>query len=106
MKSPLKNLNKYFDGISLLDEIKANNRYLIVSTHSVAGTNSKMALVNKYGKVDIKYSSKKMSKVAKFVYHNVVDFDDKEIKDKKRVQKLLNDLKIFEYKYTRFIKFK
>lgn len=102
----IKNMDKYFDGISLLDEIKSNNRSLIISTHSIAGTNSKMALVNKYGKLDIKYSSKKMSKVAKFRRYNFVDFNDKIIKDKKRVHKLLNDLKIFEYKYTRFIKFK
>ncbi len=102
----IKKLNKYFDGISLLDEIKANNRSLIISTHSIAGTNSKMSLVNKYGKLDIKYSSKKISKVAKFSHYTPVDFNDKEIKDKKRIQKLLDDLKIFEYEYTRHIKFK
>ena len=102
----IKDIKKYFDGVSLLDEVKSNNRSIIISTHSIAGTNSKMALVNKYGKLNIKYSSKKISKVAKFRYYNFLDFNDKIIKDKKRVRKLLNDLKIFEYEYTRFIKFK
>lgn len=102
----IKNMKKYFDGISLFDDAKVNNRFMIISTHSITGTNNKMALVNKYGKLNIKYSSKKISNVAKFTYSKFTDYDDKVIDNKKSIQKLLDDLKIFEYEYTRFVKLK
>ena len=98
------NLDKYFDGISLLNKEKTENRFLIISTHSIAGTNTNMSLVNNLGKVNIKYSSRKISNVAKFSYNKFMDFNDKEIKNKKHQKILKSDIKKFESSYTRFLK--
>ena len=98
-----KTVNKFFNGISLLNPLKTKNNHLIVSSFHFMGLKGEIALVTKNGKLILKSKTDKLKDKNLFKIIKFIDFNDKKITNKQKKDSLIKDFNNFKKTYLKFI---